>query len=295
MLSFGQTDDALAEARSAVDASPEAAEPRLRLAAALQAKGQADRALRELKAAVETEPDHPEAWLRLATAHADEGRTESAVEAYRKALAIESMPNADRAVAHHRLAKTLIARRDPQGAEPHLQAAIELDPTWVEPHLTRAGLLGAMARVDEAADAFARALELDPVAEQARAGHATALILAGRHPEARATLEEGLRQSPQSLALTRMLARHLAACPDPAVRDGNRALELAQRVARDSNKLEDHETLAMAAAQAGDFSTAVERQQSLMQAAEGKVPGEVMQRLRTNLELYKSGKPCCLG
>ena len=78
------------------------------------------------------------------------------------------------------------------------------------------------------------------------------------------------------------------------MRDGRRALELAQRVARESNRLEDGETLAMAMAEAGQFDQAAGLQRSLLdQVKAAGAPPALVSRLEGNLALYQGGQSCC--
>ena len=133
---------------------------------------------------------------------------------------------------------------------------------------------------------------VEPANPAPRVGEATALILAGYFAAATERLEAGLELLPGNLDLMDILARHLAVCPDPTIRDGARAVELALRVYQGVPSSESVETLAMAYAEAGNFAEAVTWQTSLLNGADEETREEVMATWRANLELYRNGRPC---
>jgi tetratricopeptide (TPR) repeat protein len=141
-----------------------------------------------------------------------------------------------------------------------------------------------------AAARFAEALGREPARVDARLAHATALLLAGRAAEARDSLLAGLRATPGEPNLTHALARLLASSPDPAVRDGQRALELARSVFEQEKTMEHAETVAMAYAESGAFDDAVRWQRTLLAEAERLGDAAWTARLRANLERYQRGE-----
>jgi predicted Zn-dependent protease len=106
-------------------------------------------------------------------------------------------------------------------------------------------------RLPEALEQYGKALALAPADELARLGEAETLVRSKRYAEARRRLEDDLRQMPTSGLLSHALARLLAACPDRSVRDGARALELAQTVFVAQPSSEHASTMAMALAELG--------------------------------------------
>jgi tetratricopeptide (TPR) repeat protein len=184
------------------------------------------------------------------------------------------------------------AERRTQGAEAvgHYRAALELDPEIEGVQARLASALGRTGRFSESAAEFAKAIEQDPTNEGLRFGQAMARLLAEDYPEARGGLEEALTALPESRPLKHLLARVLATCPDPAVRDGEKALQLAQEVMAGQSSLEQAETLAMALAELGRFQEAAARQRQVVAAMEAQAaPAE---QARRRLELYENGSPC---
>jgi tetratricopeptide (TPR) repeat protein len=119
-----------------------------------------------------------------------------------------------------------------------------------------------------------------------------AFVSSGRPKEAVRAYEEGLRGDPKSLALLNSLAWLLATSWDSAVRDGDRAVELA----REACKLTEFkdpsyfDTLAAAYAEAGKFTEAVAWQKKALDHPE-KYPMEDVEGMPAKLKLYEAGKP----
>lgn len=84
------------------------------------------------------------------------------------------------------------------------------------------------------------------------------------------------------------LAWLLATCPNPALRDGQRALQLAQRACELSEWKEHNllDTLAAACAQLGQFNRAIEYQTKAIDLA----PEKTSKQYRANLKLYRVGQ-----
>ncbi len=254
----GRPAEALVEVSRVLAEEPERGSALLRRAAILSELGRFEEAAGDLARLAELAPRDAEARLRLASTLERLGRAETAMAQYRAALELAMKPE-DRALAYFRLA--------------------ELE--------RRAGDL------ESALGDYRRTIALDGAFGAARFGEASALLLLGRHTEARDRLEEGLRSLPEDLPIAEALARHLAACPDRAVRDGNRAVELARDLVARRPTPENRETLAMAIAQAGDYRAAAELQALLLEEAERKPGDQGEGRLRAHLALYRRGSPCC--
>jgi hypothetical protein len=82
------------------------------------------------------------------------------------------------------------------------------------------------------------------------------LVQLKRYRETRDWLVEATRLHPDDPQLRHALARLLAAAPDDQVRDGARALSLAQGLLATDSTTELGETLAMAYAEVGSFPQA---------------------------------------
>lgn len=290
----GRTEEALEAATRAVAAQPEDRGGRLLLARLLSRAGHAERAEEELHRLLAADPEDGEALLALGGVLESRDRRTEALEAYRRAAALDERPRIQ--ARAHVLTADLLAGGGPGSdgagtALEHLARAAELAPELPEVHLARASALGQAGRYVEAAEAYHRVVELAPGDASAHFGRATALLLAGREGEASRRLEESTRALPEDLALRHALARLLATAADPAVRDGERALELAAGVFRTYASVEHGATVAMALAELGRFDEATAWQQRVIDRARQMDRAEVLPELREHLEGYRDGEP----
>ena len=277
-----------------------------RRADALTRLGRAQEAIEVLHQVLDAEPAMPVALLTLGAAYQAIGEAEQAAAKLDEVL--DAAPGAprERAEAHYRL--SLISLKDgledgnaanDESALTHLQQAVALDPTLTEAHALLGRLLARRSEYSAAAGAYARAIARDPANAVWHRDRAMALILGRRYVAARQALTSGLdalerSETSSSNATTQhlelLLARLLAACPDPQVRDGRRALALARRLMTNRPSLEHAETMAMALAESGDFEQAADLQQQVLAEVErrGGAPS-VGQRQR--MENYLAGSP----
>lgn len=193
----------------------------LRLADVLQHLNQTGRAQDVLQRGTQAHPE--DAGLALAAAESEwaEGRTGEAAASYRKVLQLD----AGQAIAHHRLAQ------------------------WMQDN----------GQPDQATAGWARALELQPDLAEARYALADAQIAKGLHAEAVATLLAGLELNASDTRCNMLLAWELATAPEESLRDGERALKLAQQVyAAEPGNARAADIYAAALAEAGQFAAAAD-------------------------------------
>ncbi len=294
------------------------------------ALGDNETALSDLERLVQIEPGDGLARLQLGAVLQGARRHEEAVEQYRAALEFDLQP-AQRAAAELSIANMASFRGEHTEALAHYDAAIEVKPDLVEAVHNRAGTLSYLGRHAEAVAAYERVLELDPGRDgvllylatalfqsgrtdealetyrlaterspepAAHVGVAASLTALGREAEAVAALESSARLLPRSEMLSLRLAELLSSATDRSLRDGERALEILRELGLRESPL-FLETLAMALAEAGRFSDAVEIQQRLIEF-EDRPKGddypanpEYRARLSATLRLYESGESCC--
>ena len=254
--------------------------------------GQLAEARSDLEAALEADPESAEAHLRLGGVLLAEGEEDAARASFGRAAETAAVPRLE-AQAHATLADLSRRAGDFRSAAESFARALDADPRYTEAMSGFASLLGQAGRYREAAALYRRLLAEQPDNRVARMGEITALVLAGADAEARQRMEVGLARNPEDLDMRDVLARHLAAADDRSVRDGQRAVQLAQALYEDVPTPESMETLAMAHAQAGDFAAAVEWQQRLLDTVTGQIDAANETRMRANLRRYRNGQPCC--
>ncbi|HEV7515329.1 MAG TPA: tetratricopeptide repeat protein [Thermoanaerobaculia bacterium] len=251
----GRPAEAVAEFRRALAARPESVAARINLASVLASQGDRTGALALLREAVRADPANPTARYDLGLLLAAGGEAAAARE--QLAAAVAAQP--EDAEAHRALAQVL---RD--GGD----------------------LPGALAEYD-------RAVALAPADDVARLGEGETLVRLGRLQAARDRLEEGRRALPESGLLAHGLARLLAGSPDPALRDGRRALTLAQAVYTAQPSVTHAATVALALAELGRCAEAADWQKKALAEAERTgLPGAATAELTAALARYGRGTPC---
>lgn len=289
----GRFDDALERFDQVLARRPESAPARVQRAAVRANLGQLEEARTDLEAALDLDPENAEAHLRLAGVEARLGEREAAAESYRRAADLAATPRLE-AEAWTALADLSRRTGDARGAAEAYSAALDADPRHGAAIAGLAGLLGQAGRYRESATLYRRLVELEPDNRVARMGEVTALVLAGADELARQRMEVALERNPDDLAFKDVLARHLAAADERSVRDGERAVALAEELYDEVPTPESMETLAMAHAEAGEFDQAVEWQQRLLDTLGDEVNPQFKERLQANLERYARGEACCV-
>ena len=123
--------------------------------------------------------------------------------------------------------------------------------------------------MDEAITQFQKALEIKPDYAEAHHNLGIAFLPQGRLGEAIAQFQKALEARPDYPDALNNLAWALATAPQASLRDGNKAVELAQRANRLSGgeDVDLLDTLAAAYAEAGRFDDATERRPGAIELA----------------------------
>ena len=196
------------------------------------------------------------------------------------------------AKASYSLGVLLASDGQSAAAVERLAAAVRYNPNYLEARMALGDVLRSSGRVEASLAHYADAVRINPRAAEARFNYAMALVKLRRYGDARAWLEASVRAQPDRPELAHALARLLASAPDPAVRDGQRALTMTQQLAATNGNTEVGETLAMALAEVGAYRDAVAVQRDVMTAARQGGAGAELPRMTANLQLYETGRPC---
>jgi len=229
--------------------------------------------------------------VRLGVALMELGRNDEARVEFLRAL--EAAP--EHPLVHFHLGVLLAEEGESEAAEEHLTTAQRLSPGDAAVHYALGELLRRSDRQGEALEQFAAALEIDPGAEASLLGEAEALVDLGRVGEALTKLEAARGIVPESRPLDFALAWILAAAPDVEMRDGARALELAQKAFATRRSVGALEVVAAAQAEVGQCEAAAATQRTVVeQALAFSQPAPVIARLESSLEEYEKDPPCAL-
>lgn len=208
---------------------------------------------------------------------------------------IEKNPN--NSDAHIEIGRALFEKGLSDEASVHFQQALELTPDDPLPRKRAYQGLGVVrlrkGRVDEAITDFEKALEVDSNYAAAHVSLGRALHQKGRLKEAIAQYEKSVKLLPRVASVHNNLAWMLAACSDPSLRNGSKAVELAQR----ANKLSNGSnpvflrSLAAAYAENGQFSQATETAQRALEFSTKTAQRDLTEAIQKELKLYLAGLP----
>lgn len=212
-------------------------------------------AIEHFQKAVEINPRFPEAHFNLGILLAEQGWTNAAIEQYQTGLAFEP----DNAKVHCKLADIYFAQEHWGEAVEHYQQALKQMPGSIHAHYQMGVALQCQKQFGAAVAEFQKVLELDP----------------------------------QHVAAQNDLAWIWATCPEASLRNGPKAVELAQQAIQLSsgNQPELLDTLAVAYAEAGQFPEAIETTRQALNLLTSKNNQQVAEALQMRLKLYEAKVP----
>jgi tetratricopeptide (TPR) repeat protein len=235
----------------------------------------------------EKRPLAAQVQLFLGQSAEQSGKKEEALAHYREALRFD--PNL--AEAYNNLGNMLDDLGKPNDALVSYQSAEALQPNAPFVHVNLGSVLLKLGRFDEAIQEYQKGAELAPNDPRPFYLMGKALLHHGESAQAIASFQAALQRDsndPQSLTY---LARVLASDEDLKVRDGARAIVLAQH----ANDLTQGKqpfvlgALAMAYAEAGRFNEALQTASNALQLVETNT--ELSSNLLGQLDFYKSNRP----
>lgn len=254
---------------------------------AFEAKRYAEAAA-EFRKAVAVSPNNITARVNLGAALTQLGDLNGAAEQFEEAIRIEP----DKSNAHYNLAVILTRQNKPDQAIDHLRAALRVDSNDSGARFLLAQQLLKTERMDEALAEFSRVVEADPNHESALLEQVKLLYRKGQFKQARDALEKGHAQYPRKGRTAVLLAYVLATSPALDLRDGGRALVLAQRVYEFTGAFQHGALVALALAELGRCSDAAEMQRQVISAASPQSNPDQLAKLRAALKLYEGGPSC---
>ena len=197
--------------------------------------------------------DNLMAELNLGEAVYQLGKTSDAIQHFERALQIDY----NRASVHSSLGVALLEKGRAEESLSHLQTAIALDSHDADAHYNLGNTFLAMGRAREAVAEYQKALDINP----------------------------------DDTETMNNMAWILATAPDAMIRDGTKAVALAERAVLLTNNKEQRAvaTLAAAYAETGRFPEAVKTAQRALQLASNEGNNARADSIRSQIALYESG------
>jgi tetratricopeptide (TPR) repeat protein len=254
-------------------------------------KGEVNEATAHYRKVLQMLPDDADAHNNLGNALVQQGALAEAITHYRKAL--ELRPND--ADAENNLGSALVREGLIDAAIPHFQKALHLRENHAgkgEAEI-RYNLGNALLRnhqIDEAAAQYQKAVEIFPGYAEAHTNLGIAAQLQSRFAQAIGEYEKTLQIDPQSLPTRNNLAALLATCPDVSLRNGARAVQIAQQAVQFSGGRDpiSFRSLAAAYAETGRFAEAVAAGEKALQLAPAEESDSWVAAVQRELESYRA-------
>ena len=196
-------------------------------------------------------------------------------------------------VAENNLGIVFLQRGELDKAIAKLQAAIDLRPENGPAHNNLAKAFLQKGQLAEAMIHYRKFLEIEPQNVEARNILGTALIQQGHVREAVEQWQDALAIEPENGNAASNLAWVFATSPEDSIRNGARAVELAERALHLSGgKIPMiFRTLGAAYAENGRFSQAIETAQHGAELANSQGNQGLAAELQSNIAVYQSGRP----
>jgi protein O-mannosyl-transferase len=288
-LDHGRLDEAINQLQSALNIDPKYPIARTNLGIALTRKGRIDEAIAHLQTVLEDYPNDAKAHYNLGIALLKKGDSQSAIAAFEKALSIQSpYPS-----AHYSLGMVLDDSGRIDEAIAHYNEAVQEDPHFAEAYYLLGNDLFRRSRLDDAIAAYERALQSHPAYPEVENNIGLALLNDGRPGEAIAHWENAVANEPDFVPALNNLAWVLAAFPEASIRNGDKALRLADRANQLSGSKDPAvlRTLAAAYAENGRFTEATATAESGLQLANTQDNSALAKILESDLAHYRANAP----
>ena len=215
----------------------------------------------------------------------DAKRYAEAAEEFRKAIAARP----ESVTGRVNLGATLNLLGDPAGAAEQFAAVLRIAPENTNARYNLALLFARQNRHQEAITHLQFVLKSNPRDVDAQFLLAQAYLRSGQYRQALDSLEKSHAMFPEQAGITISLARLLATSPSLDLRNGARALELAQRAYKASGSIEHATVISLALAELGRCADALKWQKKLIDDAQRQV--NIAEKLKADLRLYERS-PC---
>lgn len=282
----GDFDKAISNLHTALELDPTRVEAIYNLGDVFRRKGDIPAAIRQYEQAVSLKEDFSLGHCALGNALLSIGQVERAKHHYNQA--IEHQP--DFADAHFNLGNILANEANTAGAAEHYRRAIAANPRHASSHSALGNMLWLQGDVLAAIDQYRAALGINPDHAFAHSNLGELLCMRGNFSDGIRHLEEAMRCRPEWWEPVDRLATVYATSPDPAWRNPQKAITLAEQACRLSSDREPRAwaTLAIACAADGRLEEARQAAEKAVRLASTNRQEKLADSLRRRLEPYLS-------
>jgi tetratricopeptide (TPR) repeat protein len=279
LLGKNRLDEAIVHLQKFLETNPGSGGAENLLGTAFYKKGQMEEAIIHFQKAVQLAPHNSDSECNLGEAFFATGRVDEAIYSFENALHI----NPDPSGVHIDLARLLATN----------PRSLKIDPAcgWAEYYLGQD--LINKGQVEDAAIHFQKAVQYAPDNADYQCGLGEVLLAQGQVNEAIKRFEKALHLNHASKATLNNFAWLLATSPDGNIRNGERAVQLAERACELTNYKQTVfiGTLAAAYAEAGQFDDAIATAQKACALASEHGETDLLKRNQELLILYQAHQP----
>jgi tetratricopeptide (TPR) repeat protein len=282
--------DAIIEYKKALDLNPDFADACYNLGYCLLQQGRADEAVVQYQKAVKIAPDSEFYHNALGNVFFQRGQLDQAIVEYQKVLEIKP----GLAETYNNLGDCYLQKGRVDDAITQYQKALEIKQDLPAAHANLGFCFLRKGRVDEAIVQYQKAIELQPNFPEAYNNLGNAFRLKGNGTGAVAAYQNALELQPDFTLPRTHLAWMLATWPDASIRNGNKAVILAEKANQltGGRKPDVLRVLAAAYAEAGRFAEAVSTGQKALAVATTQSDAAQIKELQIELGLYQNHSPC---
>jgi len=245
-----------------------------------------DRAIADYDEAIRLDPNDAHTFFNRGTAFFTQDLLDRAIADYGEVIRLE--PDNHHAFLGRCAAFMHIDSLDRAIAD--CTEAIRLDPKYVHAFQNRCGAHVLKGLKDRAIADCNEAVRLAPGDPETYFDRGNAYRRLGQLDRAIADYDNAVRLRPDHALALGSQAWLLATAKDARLRDGERAVSLAERALALEDAWGRRSTLAAALAEAGRFEDAVREQQAAIEGLR-EAGGEGLDDLTLRLDLYRAGKP----
>jgi tetratricopeptide (TPR) repeat protein len=237
---------------------------------------------------------NPSCWMaenNLASTLLEGGDIDGAIAHLGKSLRLKF----DVLESHNSLTYALFRKGDADAAIAEAHVALNFDPDNAGTHAVLGMALMTKGLLDEAIAQLSKAVEILPNHSNANYNLAVALAEKGETVDAIAHYEKAIEAQPDMFEALTNLAWIFASSSDANIRNGPKAVELAEeanRLTGDTSPVVLR-TLAAAYATNKSFDKALETSRRALQSAQEQRNSELAETIRREMSLYEVGLPYC--
>ncbi|HWC58135.1 MAG TPA: tetratricopeptide repeat protein [Verrucomicrobiae bacterium] len=281
--------DAMVHFQKALRLKPDYANAAYNIGIALFHQDKADEAVPFFLKAIQINPDYAEAHYNLGNALIRQGKVEDGIAQFRQALKIEP----GQLMTRNNLGYVLLQSGKVDEAVAEFKQVLQTQPGNANANFNLGNAILRKGNADEAVEHLRQALQREPDLAEAHYSLGTALLQQGHETEALTQFQQAIELRPDYSEALNDLAWELATAPLPSTRDGNKAVEFAQRADQlaGSKDLDILDTVAAAYAEAHRFAEAIRTARQAIAFAHSSGQENRVAQLSSELALYQAGQP----